>query len=387
MGVLFKKILLKIEYIVMKCMKCGDCMAVCPTFAVTGDESAVARGRVRLIKAFEEGELEPTDTLVDRINSCMMCMACTANCPSGVDVGGIIISARKKIAQEKGLPIYKRIANALLAHPSIMKITSLAAPVINPIFGNKIPETAGRTFSGVSPGVENPKMRAAFFAGCMVNYAYPGIGDAVLNVLGENGVEVLLKKEMCCGAPVLFSGDEKRAMRLAEENVKAFSRLDVDAIVTCCPTCETVIKGYAAMLEGSKGAADVALKVCDISKFLVKAGVKSGDFEGEIGYHPSCHLKYGGGNEYETQIIKSMQKKEIKELEGCCGFAGMFSFSYPEISKRLSDEKIESIETAGVDTVVTGCPGCKMYIEKGLRERGLNCRVLHTVELLDEVYK
>jgi glycolate oxidase iron-sulfur subunit len=354
---------------------------------VTGDESAVARGRVRLIRALEEGELELTDTLVDKINSCMMCMACTANCPSGVDVSGIMISARKKIAQEKGLPIYKRTANALLAHPFIMKITSLAAPVLNPIFGNKIPETAGRTFSGVSPRVENPKMRAAFFAGCMVNYAYPGIGDAVLNVLVENGVEVVLKKEMCCGAPALFSGDEKRAAQLAEANVKVFSRLDADAIVTCCPTCETVIKGYAAMLEGNEEAADVASKVCDISKFLAGAGVKAGEFDGRIGYHPSCHLKYGEGNEDETQIIKSLQEKEIKELEGCCGFAGMFSFSYPEISKRISEEKIKSIEDAGLDAVVTGCPGCKMYIEKGLRERGLNCKVLHTVELLNEAYK
>jgi glycolate oxidase iron-sulfur subunit len=367
-------------------MKCGDCQAVCPTFAVTGDESAVARGRIRLIKAFEDGELELTDTLVDKINSCMMCMACTASCPSGVDVSDIIISARKKIAEERGLPLYKRIANALLSHPLIMKITSLVSPIFKPVLGNKIPKTSSRNFSGTPSKVESPKMRVAFFAGCMVNYAYPEIGDAVLNVLAKNDIEVILKKEMCCGAPVLFSGDEKRARRLGEENVERFSGLDVDAIVTCCPTCETVIKGYPSLLEGNERAASVAEKVCDISKFLVKAGVKGNEFEGRIGYHPSCHLKYGGGSEDEIMIIKSLQK-EIKELEGCCGFAGMFSLSYPELSKRLSDEKIESIEAAGIDTIVTGCPGCKMYIEKGLNERGVNCKVMHTVELMDGAYK
>jgi glycolate oxidase iron-sulfur subunit len=368
----------------MNCMKCGDCQAVCPTFVVTGDESAVARGRIRLIKALEDGELELTDTLVDKINSCMMCMACTANCPSGVDVGDIVLSARKKIAEERGLPIYKKVANTVLSHPFIMKIASLTASVLAPIFGSKIPKTSTRTFSAVSPKVESPKMSVAFFAGCMVNYAYPDIGDALLDVLGKNGIEVILKKEKCCGAPALFSGDEKTARRLAEENVKAFGDLDVDAIVTCCPTCETMIKEYPSLLEEDPRALEIADKVYDISRFLLKAGFKSGAVDGLIGYHQSCHLKYRTGTEEELEILKSINEKELKELEGCCGFAGMFSLSYPELSKRLSDEKIESIKTARVDTVVTGCPGCKMYIEKGLKKRGIDCRVLHTVELLDE---
>ncbi|MEE9474247.1 MAG: (Fe-S)-binding protein [Candidatus Hydrothermarchaeaceae archaeon] len=370
----------------MECMKCGDCQAVCPTFAVTGDESAVARGRIRLIRALNDGELELTDTLVDKINSCMMCLACTANCPSGVKVDEVIISARKKIAEERGLPLFKRISNAVLSHSIIMKIASLISPLYRPIIGNVVPKTSRRTFSGPPPKVENPKMRVAFFAGCMVNYVYPEIGDAVLEVLAESGIEVLLKKEKCCGAPALYCGDEKTAKRLAKANVKRFHDLDVDAIVTCCPTCENVIKGYPSLLENDEMAVKAAEKVCDISWFLAKSGFKSGEIDGLIGYHESCHLKYGTGTEGEMQIIKSLQK-DLKELDGCCGFAGMFSLSYPDLSKRLSDEKLDNIEAAGVDTVVTGCPGCKMYIEKGLKQRGVNCRVMHTVELLDEAYR
>jgi glycolate oxidase iron-sulfur subunit len=205
-------------------------------------------------------------------------------------------------------------------------------------------------------------------------------------VLAKNDIEVLLEKEMCCGGPALFSGDEKTGGRLAETNVKTFSCLDVDAIVTCCPTCETVLKGYPSLLENDGRTVRVAEKVCDISQFLVKAGFKSGEIEGFMGYHESCHLKYGAGTKDEVQIIKSVQKN-LKELDGCCGFAGMFSVSYPDLSKMLSDRKLDDIEAAGVDTVVTGCPGCKMYIEKGLKHRGVNCKVMHTIELLDGVYK
>jgi len=197
---------------------------------------------------------------------------------------------------------------------------------------------------------------------------------------------VILKKEKCCGAPALYCGEENTAWRLAEANVKTFSGLDVDAIVTCCPTCETVIKGYPALLEDDERAVNVAGKICDVSRFLVKAGFKSGEIEGCAAYHEPCHLKYGAGTKDEMRIIKSLQKKELKELEGCCGFAGMFSLSYPELSKRLGDEKLDNIEAADVDTVVTGCPGCKMYIEKGLKQRGLTHKVMHTIELLDEAY-
>ncbi len=299
--------MLKILDITMNCMKCGDCQAVCPTFAVTGDESAVARGRIRLIKAFEDGELELTDALVDKINSCMMCMACTASCPSGVNVGELILSARKKIVEEMGLPASKRIGIEALKHPAFISPGLRLATLCRPFLGDVIPKGPGRTFSGShvsKPG--NSKMRAALFVGCMVNYVHPEIGDAALNVLAENGIGVLLKEEVCCGVPALYSGDEKTARQLAKANVEQFSKLDVDAIVTCCPTCETVIKGYPALLENDERAVEVADKICNISSFLAKSGFKSGRIEERVAYHEPCHLKYGAGMEDDLKIISSV---------------------------------------------------------------------------------
>ena len=179
----------------MNCMKCGDCQAVCPTFAVTGDESAVARGRIRLIKAFEEGELELTDALIDRINSCMMCMACTANCPSGVEVGNLILSARRKIARVRGLPLFKRIVISSLMHPALITLASRFSTFYRPFFGGLIPKGFGNTFACRSgTDIKKPKMEVALFAGCVVNYVYPKIGDALLNVLSENEIKVHLLK-------------------------------------------------------------------------------------------------------------------------------------------------------------------------------------------------
>jgi glycolate oxidase iron-sulfur subunit len=369
----------------MNCMKCGDCMAVCPTFAITGDESAVARGRIRLIKAFEDGEIELTDTLVDKINSCMMCMACTANCPSGVQVDKLILSARKKIAQENGLPLFKRIIISSLMHPSLITLVSKFSPLYRPFLGNIIPESFGNTFTGRgTKNIENPKMRVALFAGCVVNFVYPGIGDALLNVLSKNGIGVHLIKEKCCGAPAKYTGEENISKRLAQENIERFSGLDVDAIVTCCPTCENVIKEYPELLENDKRAIEMSEKITNISQFLKDVGVSFDVVDRRVAYHPPCHLKYGTGLEEEMNILGSTLEKEITELEGCCGFVGMFSISYPDMSKMIWNEKMDQIESCGIDTVVTGCSGCKMYIEKGLKERGLTHRVMHTIELLDE---
>ncbi len=369
----------------INCMKCGDCMAVCPTFAITGDESAVARGRIRLIKAFKDGELELTDALVDKINSCMMCMACTANCPSGVQVGSIILSARRKIARERGLPLFKRIVISSLMHPSLIKLASKFSPLYRPFLGDIIPKGFGRTFAPRRTGeIENPRMRVALFAGCVVNYVYPEIGDALLNVLSKNGMGVKVIKEKCCGAPAKYTGEEKISRRLAKENIEKFSELNVDAIVTCCPTCENVIKEYPELLENDRGAVEISEKIKNISQFLIEAGLSFDEVAKTVAYHPPCHLKYGTGLEEEMNILDAISAQEITELEGCCGFAGMFSVSYPDMSKMINDEKMDQIESAGIDTVVTGCPGCKMQIEKGLNKRGLKHRVLHTVEILRE---
>ncbi len=376
---------MKDEDVTMNCMKCGDCQAVCPTFAITGDESAVARGRIRLIKAFEDGEIELTDNLVDKINSCMMCMACTANCPSGVEVGKLILSARRKIVRERGLPLFKRIVISSLLHPSLIKMASKFSPLYRPFLGGIIPKGFGRTFAPGHPrAIENPKMRVALFAGCVVNFVYPEIGYALLNVLSKNGISAMVIKEKCCGAPSKYTGEEKISRRLARENVEAFSNVDVDAIVTCCPTCENVIREYPELLENDKGAVLTSEKITNISQFLKDAGVSFDEVAKTVAYHQPCHLKYGSGLGEEMDMLEAISGEGTAELEGCCGFAGMFSVSYPDMSKMIGDEKLDQIESCGIDTVVTGCPGCKMQIEKGLCERGLNHKVLHTVELLRE---
>lgn len=372
---------------IVNCMKCGDCLSVCPTFAVTGDESSSARGRIRLIKAIEEGELELSDSFERRIGSCMMCLACSANCPSGVKVDELIINARKNLAEKRGLPFAKRIAIEALKRPPLIMLAARIARLFGPFFGGVLPKVPRRFFSGRdAPRPEKPTSKVAFFAGCMVNYNYPEIGDAALFVLAKNGAEVLLKKEVCCGAPALYLGDEKTARELAERNVERFSGLGVDAIVTCCPTCANGIREYPRLLENDERAIEVADKICDISEFLVKSGFESGEIKEAVAYHAPCHLKYGAGTKDDLRIISSLQKN-LKELEGCCGFAGTFSMSYPDLSQKISEKKIEEVQKAGADIVATGCPGCRMFIEKGLKKRGLKNRVMHTVELLNEAYK
>ncbi len=408
-----------------KCTKCGNCQAVCPLYKEILNENAVARGKLSLVEGLFDGDLTITCGFKRRMDMCLLCGACATNCPNSVDTMGIILSARAAAVKEIENPTVKKIVFRALSKPKLLDIgIKLGKPFqgfalrkhpqknagyprfpIGLDMRRIIPTLAKKTLRQELP-VINPvkqrRMRVAFFTGCTINYIYTTIGKAVVNILNKNGVEVIIpNQQYCCGTPIYTSGDIDTAREMAKANIDIFCSLDVDAVITACATCGDALKfEYLKLLaedcnEYKERALKISEKVYDISQFLVNetdfSNIAMGKVNFKVTYHDSCHLnRFLKVTKQPREIINSIPGVEFIEMnhpETCCGGAGSFSLAHYDVSMAICSKKVDDIKGTGADTIITGCPACKMQLEDGLNRYGLPYKVLHTVELLDMSYE
>ncbi|WP_088226583.1 (Fe-S)-binding protein [Desulfosporosinus sp. FKB] len=409
-----------------KCMKCGNCQAVCPIYKETRQEVGVARGKISLAEFILSGEAEMTEGMAERFSLCTTCMACNQNCPCGVRFDKIILAARAEAVRKKGLHPVKKIAFTALKMQRLfdfgMKTGSVFQGVALKHLPHKsdrlarmrfdigigtekvFPMLAKRPLRSELPEVvkvKNPKMRVAFFTGCMINYFYTDIGKAVVEVLTENDIEVVIPRgQGCCGIPASVNGDTVSARALARRNLRAFERLGADALVVACSSGGTAWKHvFMELLENDPEFSTLAKKWSeksyDISEFLIhkvpfkKEGL--GRVDRKVTYHDPCHLNRGQGiNKEPREILKSIpgvELIEMKEPGRCCGMAGSFSLVHPDLSVKISDRKIADISQTQTNTVATGCPACRLQLQSGVENAGIQEQVMHTVQILAESYR
>ena len=418
---------------VSKCIKCGICMAGCPTYAVTKDETMVARGRLSLIGANIEGRLETSDILDNTITSCIGCLTCEVNCPSGVKVGEIIFAAKAQMAENRGLGITGRFMSRAVVGQRwplsiIMRLSSIplkiydllpdkwpftaVLPFVRKERKRKLPSVGIRPLTASYPEIVKTKSkkvkgRVAFFPGCVINYSTQDIGRATISVLNKLGYDVIIPEgQYCCGIPLLSLGDMETAQKVAVKNIELFLKYDVEAIIISCATCgHTLKKEYPVLLNHLMNGKfemvrNFSDKVTDIHEFVYREGkacterslrsgdgVASGD-KFRVTYHDPCHLKKGLGiYQSPREILRSISNAEFIEMDeadACCGFGGIFSLNHYDLASDIGEIKAESIRRSSAQVVATGCPGCKIHIEDSLNRAGLSVSVKHTVELLDE---
>jgi glycolate oxidase iron-sulfur subunit len=234
--------------------------------------------------------------------------------------------------------------------------------------------------------VPKKKGRVAIFTGCAVNFLYPHLGESLIHVLQRLNYEVILPAgEVCCGAPFRTLGLEQEAVRMAKKNMAVFSKLNVEAIVGLCPTCI-----YALKKEYPKLIGEGLDKAMDISSFFIDK-LDSSSFSlsssnsAKAAYHDPCHLSYGLGVRKEPREIIKQVGIELAEPgeQKCCGFGGVFSFSYREISKSLLEKRIRNMEGTKAETIITSCPGCVMQLQRKIT----NVPVLHLIEVIEEAFE
>ena len=252
-------------------------MAGCPTYGVTKDETMVARGRLSLIGANIEGRLETSDILDNTITSCIGCLTCEVNCPSGVKVGEIIFAAKAQMAENRGLAFQDGSCQGLLWGKRwplsiIMMLSSIplkiydllpdkwpftaVLPFVRKERKRKLPSVGIRPLTASYPEVvktrsKRVKGRVAFFPGCVINFSTQDIGRATISVLNKLGYDVIIPEgQYCCGIPLLSLGDMETAQKVAVKNIELFLKYDVEAIIISCATCgHTLKKEYPVLLK------------------------------------------------------------------------------------------------------------------------------------------
>ncbi|HEY4619565.1 MAG TPA: (Fe-S)-binding protein [Nitrospirota bacterium] len=421
---------------VSKCIKCGICMAGCPTYGIAKDETMVARGRLSLIGANIAGRLGMSETLDDTITSCIGCLTCEVNCPSGVKVGEIIFAAKAQMAENRGLGIIGRLMSRAVVGQRwplsiVMRLSSIplkiydmfpenwpftaVLPFVRKDKKRKLPDTGSRPLTSCYPEIVKTKCKqvkgaVAFFPGCVINFSTQDIGRATISVLNKLGYDVIIPEgQYCCGIPLLSLGDMETAKKVAIKNIELFSGYDVEAIIVSCATCgHTLKKEYPVLLShimngNSQKARNFSGKITDIHEFVygkstpsplpspLRGGGVASEDKFRVTYHDPCHLKKGLGiYQSPREILRSISDAEFVEMDeadACCGFGGIFSLNHYDLSADIGAKKAGSIKRSNAQVVATGCPGCKIHIEDSLNRAGMSVPVVHTVELLDKTLK
>lgn len=420
-----KALLADVEDAIANCMKCGNCMEVCPIYKEFKTEATVARGKLALMEAVLNGTAAITAGFDQRMAMCVSCKACTAKCPCGVKADELIIRGREAIVKARGLHPVKRAAFRLLKARPLFDLGLRMAGLFGPLAFKKLPGRLATVARFPMPGldrkrilapvaspplrsrypevvkVDKPRFRVAFFTGCTINYIYTDVGEAVMNVLKANDAEVTLPAlQHCCAVPVYMAGDIELARVFARHNIETFERYDADYIVAACGSCTMAWKHeYPQMFADEPAmkarAEKLAAKVYEISEFLVDVAKfrrdALGKVEATVTMHDPCHMARGiGVTAQPREVLKAIpgvKFVEMKEPARCCGAGGSFSLAHYDVARQINDRKVADIASTGADIVATGCGMCRMHITDGLVQSGRTEEVCHTVQLLDRAYK
>ena len=237
-------------------------------------------------------------------------------------------------------------------------------------------------------------MRVSLFVTCLVDQMWSSIGTSCVEVLRRAGCEVEFdERQTCCGQPAFNTGYRDEARQVAKRFIEVFEQSKADAIVSPSGSCTAMVHHYAELFaedpQWLARARAVAARTHEFSSFLVrvlKVEDVGASWNGKLTWHDACHgLRDLNLKSEPRRLIRNVRGAEFVEIENaeaCCGFGGTFSVKYPEISVAILDQKIEAIERAGVDAVVSGDASCLLQIGGRLSRKGSSVRVMHLAELL-----
>ena len=403
-----------------RCVKCGRCLSVCPVYRELGRERGVARGKLSLIESQGgKGLKRSSKKLKEIISLCLLCGACTENCPNLVEGDKIIQKARGALFSRKypALPL-KLMLQHILTSPKKMDKLHKAGKLLQPFFLKKIPAESGLhlrfPFSSwgknrVVPDLAKEpflkkyfqkkapvKTAVALFVGCVGNYLFPQVPEAAVEIFKRMNLSVQIPQEQgCCGLMAFGAGMDEIDIELVKKNIEAFEKTGSLPIVAPCSSCSAHLKHYPDLFEEGEWkerAKRFSQRVKDSSEFLVETSYapkgKANASSVRLTFHDPCHLRRKQGIfEAPRKLLKNIPGVEFIETGNdnlCCGSGGSFNVSHYDLSKKIFQRRIKPIDEKKVDTVVTSCMGCMLQFLDGLYREGKGIRVKHLVEILRE---
>jgi len=412
-------------------MHCGLCLPTCPTYAATLEERHSPRGRIALMRAAADGDYRAGKAFGEEFYFCLGCLACSTACPAGVDYAHLFEEARAEIEeqgwlrglrrkcirgftvgwlfmdlrrlrafgvlmrwyQQSGMQGLIRRCGILRLLPRRLQSLESMTPEVQPAFSHELlPPTL--------PATGHRLHRVGLLTGCAQDLLFSDINRDTAEVLAVNGCEVVTPpRQSCCGSLHAHNGELKLAQKLARENIDLFPPDAFDAIITNAGGCGSHLKQYGRLLHTDPQYRDAASiwdsKVKDISEWLIEIdarparSVKTPPIK--LTYHESCHLAHGQQiTRQPRQLLERLPHVKLVELTEstwCCGSAGIYNLTQPEMAGSLLDRKLEHIEATGATIVATTNPGCLLQLLIGARQKGWPLRIAHPVSLLAEAYR
>jgi glycolate oxidase iron-sulfur subunit len=393
----------------LACIHCGLCLGSCPTYLETGNENESPRGRIYLMRALQAGRLPVDAASVQHIDLCLGCRACEVACPSGVQYGTLLEQTRDFIERKHSRSIYQSVLRRFIIErlfpvPWRMKLVLAPARLVKAIGIDRIlpaklreplsllPDRIDSTpLAEFSPAATKPaKGTVGFVRGCVMSVMFGDTNAASVRLLNEIGFDVVTPREQeCCGALFAHSGRLSMARDYARRNIRAFGQHTLDSIVINAAGCGSTLKEYGHLLDGDNDADSFGGKVKDLTEFLAANGFLERNFSPameRVTYHDACHLAHPQRiTKQPRDLVKAVAGAnyvELPEADVCCGSAGTYNLTEPEMSEALQARKVRNILNTGARVVVTSNPGCIMQIRAGLEKSGV--RVTHIADFLEK---
>ena len=403
------------------CAKCGTCRTVCTLYPYRKTENAVARGKVCILESALAGENQDVSAVQEAMADCLLCGRCERECPNQVLYEEIVMRARARLADEAGIPAWKRILFGNVMPSNVaMRTIRKAGAVAQRLFMKKIPTDSGLHYrfpvEFLGSGRTLPELPSKgfieslgesevasgdvmLFVGCVFDHLCPEVGSAAYETmkLCDRPVSVF-RDAVCCGLPALVSGDRKSAFANIEANLKKLRAAAPETIVFPCGSCLLMFKRNIPALfkEGHslyEDALFVAERAVDYASFLIDSGVvrKLPDpsdalLPGEVGYHDSCHLTgtLMKGDE-PRKVLTMAVGSAFKEMEGadlCCGYGGTFNVRDYSTSARIGENKVSIAAKGGTKTISAACSGCILQMRDMAARTDPSLRIAHIAELV-----
>ncbi|MYD45414.1 MAG: glycolate oxidase subunit GlcF [Gammaproteobacteria bacterium] len=367
---------------ISKCVHCGFCNSVCPTYQLTGNELQGPRGRIYLVKGLLERD-DTNEALEDSLSKCLTCRACEPACPSGVQYG--------KIAEEARFLIYNRPSRRPFLQRMLLKVIPDTTKFrklyrvgrwFRPFVpSNSLRETLSRKTSSPTTitGVKDGKV--VLLQGCVQQVLTPEVVAHLAELLETREIPFrVLTQERCCGSLNLHLGEKEAAQNEMKANVSQV-RIEWDEVILSSASgCGVTLKDYDRYLPQVEHASRFARAVRDISEYLAQFEFKKAHKAERVVFQSPCTLQHGQRISGLVEAILTRTGYEVipyRDASQCCGSAGTYSLLQPKQARALRDKKISALTDVAPDVVVTANVGCQLFLEPVL-----DVPVLHWIELL-----
>ena len=394
-----------------KCVHCGFCTATCPTYQLLGDELDGPRGRIYLIKQIAEGQA-PTEKTRLHLDRCLTCRNCESTCPSGVQYGNLVDIGRKWAEDNTSArPIGERLTRWALKEGltkpalfnSAMTLGRLVRPLMPSGIQRKIPLIKNKALDPQINPYARPKAHHArkmlILEGCVQPGMLPNINSATARVLDALKIQLLsAPSATCCGALRYHLNDQVGGLDNAKQNIDAWWPMvesGIEAIIMTASGCGVMVKDYGHLLANDPAYAAKAKKISELTKDIseVMASLQNelvaligSDQKSGVVYHPPCTLQHGQQIRGKVESLLGSLGIGVRlcnDSHLCCGSAGTYSVTQPELSEQLRNNKLKNLklacEESGADVIVSGNIGCITHLQQDEKP------VLHWIEIVDQL--